>query len=331
MPARSSRVRSFRASTILALTRPPRSTAPTTGVRDVARPARRWRVVVAPISLARLAADKGFVHFDQAGQQLAIIFQRAAYPVHHAPHRSSTHFEIARCLHRRQPFLGVQHERDQQKPALQINVAVVENRAHCRAKGLASIPNIASDRLARFRYGAPCCRSRTVGIPGRAANAPVPDELPPPPWWGSGGRFRWGGHWRQFPSFSRSTIAQSRQRPSPTSRYSVSHDQTPEVLRGSWPPNVGNPQRSRLNRGSSLSAFSSPLSRAASSNLIKADRSCHKSRLLRILVANFAKGLRFGWFVILVTQPLMPRGAGAGRVCPAHGRYISALHIVVKP
>ena len=35
-----------------------------------------------------LPADKGFIHFHDASQQLAIVHHGLAYPVHHRPDRS---------------------------------------------------------------------------------------------------------------------------------------------------------------------------------------------------------------------------------------------------
>ena len=85
------------------------------------------RVIVAPIGLTRLPADIGFVHFDEAGQQLAVIGERLTDAVHHRPYRGAAHVEIARRLHRGEAFLGREHQRDQQEPALQIDMRVVED------------------------------------------------------------------------------------------------------------------------------------------------------------------------------------------------------------
>ena len=70
---------------------------------------------------------------DQPGQQLVIIFDSLANTAHHAPHRRPAHVEIARRLHRAQSFFGIEHQGDEQKPALQIDVRVVEYRSdRCR-------------------------------------------------------------------------------------------------------------------------------------------------------------------------------------------------------
>src|SRR3990167_974237 len=91
-----------------------------------APPARRINVIVAAVALARLSADIGFVHFDQTGEKLAVIDQRTPDTVHHRPHGRAAHLQIARRLHGAEALLGVEHQRNQQKPALQVDMRVVE-------------------------------------------------------------------------------------------------------------------------------------------------------------------------------------------------------------
>jgi len=71
------------------------------------------------ITLARLPADKGFVHFHDTFEQFALLKHSVANPHPHVPRGILIHFQIAGQLASGKPFFGVQNERDRQKPFLQ--------------------------------------------------------------------------------------------------------------------------------------------------------------------------------------------------------------------
>lgn len=94
------------------------------------------RVVVAPVALAGLPADERLVHLNDSGQQFAIVLHGGADAVHHAPYGRAAHVEVTGGLHGRQPLFRGKHERNQKEPPLQVNVAVVEDRADSGREGL---------------------------------------------------------------------------------------------------------------------------------------------------------------------------------------------------
>lgn len=133
--------------------------------------ARRVNIIVATVPFARLPAHIGFIHFHQAGKQLAIVHQRGPDTVHHRPNRRPPHFEIARGLHRAQALLGIQHERDKQKPALKVDMRVVEDGPHGRAETLVAGPALPT-RAARLIVSRGCFRAAI-----RASGAFAPPHL----------------------------------------------------------------------------------------------------------------------------------------------------------
>ena len=73
------------------------------------------RVIAPLIPFARLAADIGFIGFDDAMQQsilLRVIGHRHANTMHQAPHCRAAHTDVARNLARTGRFLRVEHERN---------------------------------------------------------------------------------------------------------------------------------------------------------------------------------------------------------------------------
>ena len=83
-------------------------------------------------ALARLAADIGFVHLDNASEQVAMICLRHCFPDLRGDPRASilVHLDLARQLQGRKSLLGVQRERDRQKSLLQRQMGSVEDRAY---------------------------------------------------------------------------------------------------------------------------------------------------------------------------------------------------------
>src|SRR3990167_10201 len=123
--------------------------------------ARRRRVVIAPVFLSWLAAKIGFVHLDKAAEKFPVVLHHAANAVHHRPDSRAAHFQIASGLHRSQSLFRVQHERDQQKPPLQIDVRIVKD---------------GSDRCAERPIAGPALqaiRPRGFVVPRNAVSAAV--------------------------------------------------------------------------------------------------------------------------------------------------------------
>ncbi len=82
------------------------------------------------ITLTRLSADKGLVHFHDAPEQFSLLKHGVANPHSHVPCRTLVHFQIAGQLASGETFLGVQHKGDRQEPFLQRQMGMVEDRVH---------------------------------------------------------------------------------------------------------------------------------------------------------------------------------------------------------
>ena len=92
-------------------------------------------------ALARLPADIGFVHLDDAGEQVAVLGLRHGLADLHRdpPRRVLVDLQIAGELECRQALLGVQHQHDRQKPLLKRQVRPVEDRADRHAEGCLAV------------------------------------------------------------------------------------------------------------------------------------------------------------------------------------------------
>ena len=109
-----------------------------------ARVASVWPVALG--ALARLAPDVRLVHLDDAGEQVPVLGLRHRLADLHRdpPSRVLVHLQVAGQLQRGQALLGVQHERDRQKPFLEWQVGVMEDRADRDAEaGLAVVAAMA--------------------------------------------------------------------------------------------------------------------------------------------------------------------------------------------
>ena len=119
--------------------------------RQLARaaPARILGVIVALVRLARLATDVAFVRFDNARQQVALARHPAPDAHRDAPCGLLIQIQVPRELVARHALLGVQHQGDGQKPLLERDSGLVEDRAgqHVEA-GVAGVAVPAADAVA---------------------------------------------------------------------------------------------------------------------------------------------------------------------------------------
>lgn len=94
-----------------------------------------WRVVIVFLALAWLATKKTFVHFDHALKQFALLNHGLAYPHSHVPSGIPVNFKVTGELPSGDAFLGVQNQRNGEKPFLKIDLRLVEDRAYGDAVG----------------------------------------------------------------------------------------------------------------------------------------------------------------------------------------------------
>lgn len=80
------------------------------------------------------AADVALVHLNHAAQQLALFKHGVADSHSHVPRGVLVDFQIACQLASREPFFGIQDQRDCQEPFLQGQMGVMENRIYRDAK-----------------------------------------------------------------------------------------------------------------------------------------------------------------------------------------------------
>lgn len=124
------------------------------------------------VAFSRLAADIGFIHFDDAFKKLALFgFRHRGANLHaHSPSRVLVYFKIASELAGGNTFLGVQDERDGQEPLLEVKMGMVKDGADSDAKGrIASVAMmplffVNSGRLGRRAIGADGLALPTYGF-----------------------------------------------------------------------------------------------------------------------------------------------------------------------
>ena len=126
---------------------------------------------------ARLAADVGFVGFDDPPQQVAFVGRhRLADALLHKPRRTLIESQVAGELVARQALFGMHHQRNGPKPFLQRQVGAAEDRARqdieTALAGMA-VPAPHAD------FNRPCGRRgrcRTRGTSPALASATAPND-----------------------------------------------------------------------------------------------------------------------------------------------------------
>src|SRR5450759_2395121 len=106
--------------------------------------------LVRACTLARFAADIALVHFHDAAHKFRLFKHGIADTHPHRPCRVLVDLKVSGKLTGRQPFLGIQNERDGEEPDLKIKVGMVEDRVDgstkCRVAGVAVMPPLARHR-----------------------------------------------------------------------------------------------------------------------------------------------------------------------------------------
>ncbi len=119
-------------------------------------------IIVLVIALARRAADIGFIHFNYAGKQRTVILHGLTDAVSDRPRSLNGQFQIPRKLAAGDALLGIQNQRDSQKPFLHRKPRVKEDRPDGNGKrlpaGVAVVTQLTLERVGVRRAAIPADR-----------------------------------------------------------------------------------------------------------------------------------------------------------------------------